>query len=330
MDPYGKRELRMFLELLGHVRGFKKRVLSGKNAEDFPYMIQLQTQSHCNASCSICPHPMMRRKHPQGTMDEGLVRGILLEASQSPKLREVTFMLQNEPLLDRRLFGFIRTFKAHSPDKKARVITNGQLLRDFDIAEIASSGVDEIVISLNADSRGVFDRVNNGLDFEAVTENIERLVREPGLRDKVVVHFTLTKDNAKEVFQARKKWLRRGIFVKVRQLSNRAGTVEGYDLRRPECADLPWSFRLYSMAHGLVKNLVIGGCPLPFFAADILYNGDMILCCHDWDRNPVIGNVRGKSVKEVWNSQKFNEYRRTIIAGRYDGVAACKRCSYKG
>ena len=59
----------------------------------------------------------------------------------------------------------------------------------------------------------------------------------------------------------------------------------------------------------------------------ILFNGDVIVCCQDWNRGTVVGNVCNSSVKEIWNSTKMNQIRRSILRKRYNEVKSCQACS---
>jgi radical SAM protein with 4Fe4S-binding SPASM domain len=70
------------------------------------------------------------------------------------------------------------------------------------------------------------------------------------------------------------------------------------------------------------------GCELPFRQMCILFNGDVIVCCHDWNRATIVGNVRTSSLKEIWNSEKMNEIRRLIVKKRYEQINSCKECSF--
>ena len=69
------------------------------------------------------------------------------------------------------------------------------------------------------------------------------------------------------------------------------------------------------------------GCINPFRQLNVLFNGECIICCHDWNRATVVGNARTQSLKEIWNSQRINEVRRLVIGKKYDQIAACRDCS---
>ncbi|MHA1485228.1 MAG: SPASM domain-containing protein, partial [Candidatus Thorarchaeota archaeon] len=74
----------------------------------------------------------------------------------------------------------------------------------------------------------------------------------------------------------------------------------------------------------------VTGCPLPFYQMNVLFNGDAIICCHDWNRASVIGNAGTSSLREIWNSTKVNEIRRLVLRKRYEEIDSCKECSCVG
>ena len=45
--------------------------------------------------------------------------------------------------------------------------------------------------------------------------------------------------------------------------------------------------------------------------------GDVFMCCTDWLRTPPIGNIQHQSVDEIWNGEKAQEIRRSILDGSF-------------
>jgi radical SAM protein with 4Fe4S-binding SPASM domain len=68
-------------------------------------------------------------------------------------------------------------------------------------------------------------------------------------------------------------------------------------------------------------------CPFAFYQANILFNGDVIICSHDWERQVVLGNVREQSLASVWNSEHANRVRRAWLRHRQRNLPSCVRCS---
>ena len=297
---------------------------------DFPLVLQLQTQSRCNAACRICPYADVSRRLEQGTADTGLVERIIDDTAQGHECRSLVLMLQNEPLLDERVFQFVKRFKSLAPAKRCALVTNGERIDTFTTREIAESGIDQLVVSLNAHSEAVFNAINRGIDYARVLRNIDGLLGHDVLKHKLVIRFALTRQNKREIPGAVRYWRARGARVAVRGLSNRVGLLKSY-------REFKSSNRHIGLLRGASNEMVsfalrhvLPGCPLPFFAMNVLFNGDVVPCCHDWNRNPVVGNVRQSSLRDAWHSSEFNALRRAVIVRDYADIPACCGCSVVG
>jgi radical SAM protein with 4Fe4S-binding SPASM domain len=58
----------------------------------------------------------------------------------------------------------------------------------------------------------------------------------------------------------------------------------------------------------------------------ITFAGDVILCCQDWRRRNIIGNLRQRSLLDIWNSDAYNQYRNDIYAGCGQQPIICTNC----
>ncbi len=314
----------MYLYLL---RSYPKFLATGR-CPDFPLAIQIQTQSYCNGRCSMCPYPTVSRKLEQGQMEWALFQKIADEAAREPLLASFLFELHNEPLLDKRTFDCIKYIKSINPEKSCSIVTNGELLDRFSLSEIIESNLDYLTISLNAHSQEVYERINIGLDYERVMDNIARLLSNETTRRKLGLSFVVTEENAHEVPQANSYWQKQGVRTRViAEIANRGGTLEGYEKLR-----LKTGYRGTPFLSRLWRRLMAGlgrvtGCHLPFCHMNVLFNGDVIICCHDWNRATVVGNAGTSSLREVWNSPRMNEARRLIINKKYEQLDSCRDCS---
>jgi len=260
-------------------------------------------------------------------MSEELFMKIAQEATKEPLLSEVVFMLQNEPLFDKRIFKFIKYFKSQNKKKICSIITNGELIDEFDMEEIVQSNIDIFVISLNAHSERTFKLINKGIDYKRVLSNIELLLSNDTLRPKTIIKFVLTKQNKAEIPAAIRYWSKRGIKVEVKWLSNRAGLLNNYEEFKTNYRNLGFLRSLGYYLRLYFSKKIFKSCYWPFYQMPILFNGDVILCCHDWNRSPIVGNVKKNSLKEVWNSQELNKIRQFISENRYGTIDTCRECS---
>ncbi|MFC2067868.1 radical SAM/SPASM domain-containing protein [Chloroflexota bacterium] len=320
---YANRKLSLYIYLTG---SYLKFLVLGKCLE-FPRIVQIQTQSFCNGSCSICPYPAVSKELDQGEMEWELFMKIINESARESLLSQFLLELHNEPLLDTEIFERIKYIKSISPDKSCVVITNGELLDSYRLEDIAQSNLDKLIISLNAYSKEIYQTTNNGLNYEKVFKNVSRLLSNPSMRHKVTLAFVLTKQNEHDVYKAVQYWTEKGIKTRVTGLTNRAGTLNNFQkisLDNDHNGN-PLFSRVWRRMMSAVRGLT--GCELLFKNLCILFNGDVIICCHDWKRATVVGNVRLSSLKDIWNSPETNALRKLIVRKRYKNIQSCRDCS---
>ena len=73
-------------------------------------------------------------------------------------------------------------------------------------------------------------------------------------------------------------------------------------------------------------NSAVRVCELCLHKMYIGYNGDVLLCCMDWRRRVVLGNVRNQTLREVWHGEKYREYRRRQARNSVAGPRSCADC----
>jgi radical SAM protein with 4Fe4S-binding SPASM domain len=95
-------------------------------------------------------------------------------------------------------------------------------------------------------------------------------------------------------------------------LNNRAGSMDNAE------------FPIKKLAEPLKES-----CNYPFYACFIDYNGDVLLCPHDWRKMLVVGNLQSHSLIDVWKSAAMNNVRETLYnADRC--FAPCNSCDVSG
>ena len=72
-------------------------------------------------------------------------------------------------------------------------------------------------------------------------------------------------------------------------------------------------------------------CYIPFYKAMIDWNGDVLLCSKDWQRNEKgLGNIHSTPFPELWTSKRFNHIRKRLLEKDRESIPACKHCDVNG
>jgi len=88
--------------------------------------------------------------------------------------------------------------------------------------------------------------------------------------------------------------------------------------------------RWYYERHSDAKNrshYVSEYCEFPWTSMTVMANGEVVPCTQDYDAEMSFGNVRDKSLSEIWNSPKYQLFRRQHLTGDFPKGSKCnERC----
>jgi radical SAM protein with 4Fe4S-binding SPASM domain len=277
----------------------------------FPLEIQIQTNTLCNASCIMCPYPEVSKEFPHSQMEQELYEEILAQCSREGGLRRLEPFLMNEPFTDRRLVDWIAMAKERVPQAWVTVTTNGTLVRPVVSDRLVQSGLDAIWFSFNGATKETYEKIM-GCSYDTVVRNIDYLlaIRPPSLQ--VFTNMIETVPMQPEIAENIRRWVERGVGSGSSKLVNRAGNVRNFTELN------------YTPLHSEPVRL----CDLLFHKMYILYNGDVVLCCMDWRRQVIMGNVKQQSLREIWHGERYTHYRRLHEEGRSKELQLCSTCSY--
>jgi radical SAM protein with 4Fe4S-binding SPASM domain len=158
-----------------------------------------------------------------------------------------------------------------------------------------------------------------GLDWDRVQANIAAYVdlwQKHGRPNKSSIVFVNNPllSSADEVERVRALWAPSGLNVIIWGHLDRAGNNR---LLLNQNWHAGKEGRVVHCKMGYMKNRVA-----------IMYNGDVLLCCQDWSRKVVIGNIAATgSLAEVWNNSVRAGYEELIFGGVKSACdLPCLRC----
>jgi radical SAM protein with 4Fe4S-binding SPASM domain len=67
-------------------------------------------------------------------------------------------------------------------------------------------------------------------------------------------------------------------------------------------------------------------CPYPWTQMAVTYSGDCVPCCRDTAARSVLGNLLLDDVNEIWNNEKYQQFRENLINHHPELNAACENC----
>jgi len=135
----------------------------GVNISNFGFnILQIETKSTCNMQCKFCPYP--DRPDKRITLSEEFILNSIdsLEVTDNV-FKYICFSSFNEPLLDQRIYDFIK----HSKRRKlpVMIITNGLLFNSREIIDkLIDSNPRYIKISVQVSNSALF-KLSRGVSF---------------------------------------------------------------------------------------------------------------------------------------------------------------------
>ena len=280
----------------------------------FPKYLSIQTTSICNAACVFCPYEKVKDLFPPKIMDMGLYRKIIDECSHYQGVKRLILYMNNEPLTDPYLIERINYAKKKLPWANVHFLTNGLLLTDEMAEKLLQSQVDWVGISFHGIKKETIEKTM-GIPYELALERInsfiEKAKKRKDLSNYVMISFLRHRYlGEEEKNEAAAYWRDKG----VQRISyfdapvSRAGNVE----------HLPKVFH----QQGIV------GCK-SIWADEMLHvveDGKVVLCCMDWRRETILGDLGKESIYEVWNGRRKKTWE--MIKGKQSmpDDFLCKKC----
>jgi len=286
---------RLVLPLLDNLGFFK-----------FPRTVRLESTANCNADCITCTRQVMMRK--KGVMDFALFKKVVDECA-SYKVSSIHLHNFGEPFIDNGIFDKIRY--ATGKGISTRLFSNISLLDRAKATELVKSGLTRIKVSIDGNSKETFDAIRKGLDFDKVVENIDNLIevkKELGSKTpEIGLVFVETEKNSheREGFMAR--WKGRVDSIDISSYHNWGGSLS--DGERGERGD----------KRGLP-------CLRVWQTFTVLWNGDVSICCMDYDGKVILGNVKKSSVYDIFHGEKLRRIRRRQLKGDFMKPKICQPC----
>ncbi len=71
-------------------------------------------------------------------------------------------------------------------------------------------------------------------------------------------------------------------------------------------------------------------CYIPSYKAMVEWNGDVLLCSHDWDKKLIFGNIHEQDISSIWMSESFSSMRKELIQGNRYKFKECSKCTVNG
>jgi|GEM_PF-2343670 len=242
-----------------------------ENKNSFPKRISYFITYKCNFSCPYCYLPEeFFHKRKEKTVTE------IIRAFQKIGIEQID-VLGGEPFLEQEKLNNFLTSCLNASIKIKSISTNGLIINNETLSLLETIKGVTVLVSLDAATPATYKIIRNSPYFFRVIENIKVLVER---KIRVVLGFTITKDNFKEIgkFMTLARRLKvNGISVGSYIPVGRGQKIENRFLNNEE---MIWIYNLIKKNKDLLNIYGIKekGCPAGTEELAIIPNGDVYPC----------------------------------------------------
>jgi len=301
-------------KIINFFRAEISRMMRKKDLKSLPIALNIEPTTRCNLKCPMCWRTYIKP-----------VRDIDLTFENYKKIIDqvantlLFLFLWNwgEPLLHKDIAQMVEYAK--NKGIFVSLSTNAFFLDEKAINEMISSGLDHMIISLDAATKETYLQCRPGSDFNKVTNNIKNLIAKKRQKKSILpfinLQFIVMKMNETELIQAKNL----GKELGVDKVSFKKLDAPIKHLREKLS---PVNKKFKPDVYGKkTRNLK---CFRPWFHCVINSDGDVIPCCHDFTFKYVLGNVFKESFGKIWHNKEYTGFRRQILEGKV--IEMCKFC----
>lgn len=252
--------------------------------------IELNINELCNRTCTFCP-----RVDPKKYPNQNIHMSVELAKNIADQLASINFTGiinisgTGEPLLTKHVANIVKQFG--DADLHTEIVTNGDML--------VKKGGSELIVKLYL--VGLRQFVISMYDGPEQIESFNTLFASCGID--------------KSLYSLRDRWYDEsedyGLLY-----TNRAGNIG-----------------LEHLSDIAKQKLITSGrsaCFYTHYSMMIDWNGDVLLCCQDmYNRTVRFGNVKDRSLIDVWKDAKLMEFRNKLKNGERS-LSPCNNCNANG
>jgi radical SAM protein with 4Fe4S-binding SPASM domain len=216
-------------------------------------------------------------------------------------------------------------FLAEKENFRTVVSTNGHFLSAETSEKLVNSNLYRLIVSLDGMTPETYSVYRRKGNFNTVLEgigNVAEAIKRRNSSLQLVIQFLVNRSNEAQIPEAKSyaNEVKAVLKLKSMQIYNQ----EEIDYWQPSGN----KFRRYEKADGsyLIRNSLRNNCRRLWFNPVITWDGKVVPCCFDKDAEHIMGDLKKKSFREIWNDSQYRLFRKRVLAGR-NSIEICSNCT---
>ena len=288
-----------------------------------PMNVTIEQTNVCNLDCPVCETGADILGRTKGHLSPDQFKTIIDKIGAHTNT--LMFYFMGEPFLNKHSYDMIRYAKS-AGIPFVETCTNGDFV---DPVKLVASGLDKVSFQIGGMTQETHQvyRINGKLD--RVLANLKETIRQKQLQKsslQIDVGLIVMKHNEHELDLFKRTIMEMG--------ADRALIVDPCVRSVDQGKQfLPvnkahWIYDQGAFDRGVLKpkDLPDNSCPWIYYSLAIHVNGDVVPCCRDPKGQEVMGNILRESLDEIWNGERYRDFRARIQRDQ-GAVDICKLCS---
>ncbi len=312
------------------LRDFARPSLARLLPLPLPMAMYIEPTNQCNFKCRFCPESFADYKEIVGgraQMEFSLFEEIVRQIKAVGRLKVMRFYMLGEPLLHPEL-RMVKLAVDEGITERTELTSNATALTAEKSRLLLASGLDYLRVSIYAADQERNERVTQSkIPISRIFENVKtfRKLRDEAGQTTPILYVKMINACSGEENQAFLDMYRP---IADECVIEKPMNWNGYDnrdlLETVYQDDQEKSVLEKTEMYPFQKQV----CPFPFYTMVINANGDVTVCCVDWNKKTCVGNVRETPLVEIWNGPAMREFRRMHIENRRQENESCRNCTY--
>ena len=290
----------------------------------FPISMAIEPTTSCNLRCPECPSGLRQFTRPIGMLEPDFFKSTIDAVYK--KLIYLTFYFQGEPYLNPNFLDMVKY--ASEKGIYTSTSTNAHYLNEEQAKKTVKSKLDRLIISIDGTTQETYEQYRIGGTLQKVINGTKQIIAaKKTLKSKtphIVFQFLVVKPNEHQLNDVKKLAKELGVDEVVFK------TAQVYDFENgnpliPE--NIKYS-RYIKNKDGTysIKNKLLNQCWRMWSSCVVTWDGVVVPCCFDKDAKHQLGDLKSQSFKELWTSDKYQNFRQSILKSRQE-IDICKNCS---
>lgn len=324
----GEREAdKLLSQPYSQLRNQERKPLADKLPLKLPFSIYLEPTNKCTFRCKACPLSFDDYRDIvgySGDMDFELYKKIILDIKKLGRLVSLKFYMEGEPLLNKNLIKMMQFAREHDVAERFELTTNASLLSEEIIKDLIGIKLNYLRISIYSVIQQRHEYVTDSkIDIQKIYNNVKS-ARE--IRDNSGSQYPFIYVKMLDTFDEKENQMFKELYspiadeIMIEKPMN-WNDYENRDLLKAYYGDKkPQEEKIFPN----YKEV----CPFPFYSCVINCDGTVTICCVDWNKKTMIGDLKKNSFDEIWNGKSANDFRKMHLRREKHKNPSCKNCRF--